>query len=356
MPKDNPGTILSPAPSTAPIAGGGTPPPAGGGTPPPAGGAPPPAGGTPPPAGEAPPGGAAPKGGTETPPPARPAGETPPPVTETVWPAEGLPPDYRARMLKGLEGDDLKAANNILERLGSPADVIKKLLNQERQLSAPRPKLVKPGKDAKPEEIAAYRKEMGIPETPDAYDIKLPDGVVLGDADKEVFKEFAPALHEAGLNNDQVSAVMARYLNIVEQDSNKLYEDDRKFRDASDKALRTEWGPDYERNLNAINIIMQDAPAGLAEGLLNGRLADGRKIGDTPEFVKFLSSLALQAVPTATLLPPDMPSGPTLLTEIAAIEADMKKDINAYFKDPAKQKRYGDLLAARDIQAAKGAR
>lgn len=272
--------------------------------------------------------------------------------TDGAWPTDGLPPDYRARMLKGLEGDDLRAATNILERLGSPADIVKKLLSQERTLSQPR-KAAKPGKDAKPEELAAWRKENGVPDAPDKYEIKLPDGKVLGDADKAVLKDFAPALHEAGLSNEQMSTVVDRYLSIVEAETNKMVETDATNRATNEAALRAEWGSDFQRNLNAISVIMQDAPKGMSDQLLNGRLADGRKIGDTPEVLKFLSGLALQAVPAATLLPNDMPNGATLVSEIAAIEQKMKTDIAGYFKDPVMQKRYADLLQAREITESK---
>lgn len=57
-----------------------------------------------------------------------------------------------------------------------------------------------PGPDAKPEEVAAFRKALGVPDKPDGYGIKkpdqLPEGVVWDDAKVSKFTELA---HKHGI-------------------------------------------------------------------------------------------------------------------------------------------------------------
>jgi hypothetical protein len=45
-------------------------------------------------------------------------------------------------------------------------------------------------KDAKPEQVAEWRKNNGIPESPEKYDFNLPDGLVMGEADLNVARKF----------------------------------------------------------------------------------------------------------------------------------------------------------------------
>src|SRR5580765_7475618 len=80
--------------------------------------------------------------------------------TKGYWPA-----DWR----KNIAGDDEKELAQA-SRYASPADIWKKARALEQRLSSGelRPVLTK---DAKPEEITAYRKAHGIPEAPDKYDL-----------------------------------------------------------------------------------------------------------------------------------------------------------------------------------------
>ena len=86
---------------------------------------------------------------------------------------------------------------------------------------------------------------------------------------------------------------------------------------------------------------------------MGGRLADGTKIGNNPNLIKFFVNKALDENPAATIVPGGNTSAETIDTEIKALEKRMGEDRQAWFKDEAAQKRYQQLIDARDKLAAR---
>jgi len=105
----------------------------------------------------------------------------------------GWPEDWRERLANG---DEAQLRN--LKRYGSVDGLWKKNLNLEKALSDRSQHRAVPAlaEDAKPEEVAAYRKAAGIPETPDGYGLAFPEEYKATDADKEVLGGFAQFMHE----------------------------------------------------------------------------------------------------------------------------------------------------------------
>ena len=69
-----------------------------------------------------------------------------------------------------------------------------------------------PGADAKAEEIAAYRKAIGVPEKPDEYGHALPEGVKDDQLNKEQLSAWKVRLHAQGLSKPQAEAIINEYL------------------------------------------------------------------------------------------------------------------------------------------------
>lgn len=67
-----------------------------------------------------------------------------------------------------------------------------------------------PGADAKPEEVAAYHKAIGVPDAPDKYEVNFvaPDGQTV---DQTQLQGFLGAAHKAGLTPKQAQAVLDFY-------------------------------------------------------------------------------------------------------------------------------------------------
>jgi hypothetical protein len=228
----------------------------------------------------------------ETPPadPAAPPAGDPPPAT----------PDWRARMA----GDDAAFLKR-LARFPDEATFAKSFRSLEQKLSSG--EYVKPlSPAATPEEKATWRKENGLPENPEAYveGLALPSGLVIGEAEKPVVAELAAVAHESNLDPKAFNGLVAKYYEIQDKQRQAQEDADVAFKLESEDVLRKDWqGPDFRRNLTAVNNLISTWPEGLASAVLAGRDPNGRKLGDNPAFIRQLATLALELNPAATLVP-----------------------------------------------------
>lgn len=187
-------------------------------------------------------------------------------------------------------------------------------------------------------ERAAWRAQNNLPETPQAYldALALPDGLVLGEADRAVAERFAQRAHERNWNAAQFSDAVAWYYENVDRQKAAQDEADDAHRAQSDAALREVWpGAEYRRNLTAVKNLLAAWPEGLAERMLAGRTPEGRLLGDDPHFVRQLATLARELNPSATLVPAAAfdrgPSAQQRISELVALSADRNSD---YWKGP----------------------
>lgn len=289
-----------------------------------------------------------------------PAGEAPQPAgtLATTEPAErpvvapaDWPDDWRAKVA----GEDAKELAR-LQRMGSPADVWKAYRALEAKISSGQLKAA-PKPDATPEELAAWRKDNGLPDSPEGYKPELPNGMVPGEAEMPLIGGFQKTAHKLGMTPEQFNKTLSWY--FAEQDAAKAaaYEADKAFRTEAEEALRAEWGPAYRAEVKGIaNFMEANAPAGLADVLFNARTADGKLIGDHPEMLRWLNSLARTVNPMATLVPAGtadpMKAGEARLNEIKEI---MRTDNRRYWADPEMQKEFGKLIEAQQAMAGRAA-
>ncbi len=260
------------------------------------------------------------------------------------------PDDWRQQ----LAGEDKKA----LERLGryaSPNDLSKALIEaQDKIRSGLKPK-ERPGEKATAEELAAYRKEAGIPESVDDYvkAIELPDKRVIGEEDKPVVAAFAERALSMNIPPKDIAGLVDEYYAIQEEQANLQAEKDAEFKTASLQGLREEWGGDFKGNINAMRPYFESVDAQLFDNLMGGRLADGTKIGDHPGMIRFFVAKSLQENPAATVVPAGGNQIETIETEIKTLEARMRDDRDAWFKDKPAQERLQKLYEAQEKLAPK---
>ncbi len=260
--------------------------------------------------------------------------------------AQNWSDNWRQLMAEGVGGDEKLLKR--LDRFTSPAEVLKWALNAEKKISSGEYKKAL-GKDASPEDIAAWKAENGVPENPADYLADI-DGLVIGEEDKEGIDFILSHAAKSNIPKQYVQEIVKSYDAWREQTEQHIAEQDAQFAREADDKLRAEWGGEYRLNQNAVkNFAYQAFGEEMAEQIFNARLPDGSVFGNNPELNMAFASLARELNPAATLLPPGTSNSlSTLDDEIKAIEKQMRDDRHGYFKDAAKQKRYGDLLAARD--------
>ena len=255
-------------------------------------------------------------------------------------PAADWSPDWRLKMA----GGDEKVAKG-LERYATPKDVHNSLKSLQQRLSTGELRSVLP-KDAKPEDVAKWRAENGIPEKPDAYE--MPEGLVVGEADKAGVNEFLTAMHGANATPAQVQAGLNAYYKIKEQSIAAMGEADVSHRDEVQDTLRAEWGAEYRGNVNSINAFLDMAPAGIKEKLLSARMPDGRAVANDPDMMRTLIAWAREVNPVGTVVPAGGDQMGAIDTEIDKIRKVMREDRKAYDRDEKMQERFRQLLEARD--------
>lgn len=215
----------------------------------------------------------------------------------------------------------------------------------------------KPGKDAKPEEVAEFQKALGWAEKPEDMlkEIKLENDAVIGEADKPALGAFLAAVHGATSAQEFVSRAANWYYKTQEEAAARLDEADDAARRESEKLLKEEFGPAYSRRTNAIAALFATAPGGpdannpasLYHRLVFGRTADGRLIGNDPDVVRFLVSLVDEINPAATVTEDGDMSGKSVEAELAELRALRKTDPKKYWSE-AVQRRELELIAVRD--------
>lgn len=172
-------------------------------------------------------------------------------------------------------------------RFASVNDALEAVQNLRKDISS-RVKL--PGKDAKPEDIAAFRNAIGAPKDAAEY-FPAVEGVELNETDKLVQGKVAEVLHRyhvpasaAGELNAVVSEIAANF--GAEQE--RLATEGRAQAEAQ---LQREWGPDYEANKQvAIRAARTFGDQALAD-FLSTTHVDGVKLGDHPMLVKAFAKI-----------------------------------------------------------------
>lgn len=247
------------------------------------------------------------------------------------------PDDWQTR----LAGDDKDAAKQ-LGRYASPEEIWKKARSLEKRLSSGEYKAVLP-KDAKPEELSAWRKDNGIPDKPESYDLK---DLKIPASDKDLIAGFLKSAHDSNMTPEQAKATVSNYYAIQKQQSDARALKDDEQRHAALDALNAEWGGSFRRNVNLIEGTVLSAFPEEVRGLLkSARLPDGTAIFNSVPALKALASLALQLNPAGVVAPAgggDL-SKPAL-QEYQDLQKMMMERRTAYNKDAGAQARMRELI------------
>ena len=258
-------------------------------------------------------------------------------------PATGYWPDDWRDRLSG--GDDKLRAR--LDRFADPAAILKSMQAAEQKIRSGEYKKGQPGKDASADELAAWKAENGIPDSWEGYETDLGNGVVFGEEDKTTVDTIRQFAHENSMPPAEVKKLLGLYDSIKQKEADAIYERDEAHRATTQDDLRAEWGGDYRRNLNIIGGLFDAAPEGFQDEIAQARMADGTLLGDSPQWLKFLAGVARELNPTATVVPGTAATAAkTIDEELASIDAERRKDHDAFMKNEPLRKRERELLDA----------
>lgn len=239
-------------------------------------------------------------------------------------------------------GDEKVASR--LSRYASPKAAMDALIAAQNRISSGQAKAPFP-KDGKPEDIAAWRAENGIPEAPEKYDL---GDLKIADTDKPMIQAFLKNAHEKNMTPDAVKGVVDWYYeNQVKQTEERAQRDQQERQKALD-TLNAEWGTSFRTNITAVNNMLADLPQEVRNELVSARLGNGTGLFNSPEVVRWFLKLATDINPAATVTPAGH-GNPMQNVEqrIGEIEKIMRTNRSEYNRDEKMQNEYRQLLDAR---------
>lgn len=158
-----------------------------------------------------------------------------------------LPEDLRSeKVFESIKGKDWSEAGPVLA---------KNYLNAQKLVGAE--KLVIPGKDATPEQIAEFRTKLGVPAKPEEYGLKLPEGLTEDKLDKARVDAWKKHLHDQGVPKAAAEALITQYLT----DEHSLMQARAKAQADEQKAwatqLKEQFGNEYDTKVNLARYALE---------------------------------------------------------------------------------------------------
>lgn len=244
-----------------------------------------------------------------------------------------------------------------LARFASPESVIDAGWQANAKLKAG---LLKPAalpENANEAEIASYRKAWGVPDKPEGYEVKPPDGIDFSEPEAESLNTFLADMHANHVPKPIVQKAAESYFKIRQAEEQQLYEAAVESTTNQLAEIRAEYGRDFARNTSLGNAHMvktlgQEKAAALA----SLTLANGTKLGDHPDFVRLIVADALGSADDGMLVTSEVQSngGKSIDDQIKEIRDLMFGDdqARAKFHSPETQARYLKLYQIKQARAA----
>jgi hypothetical protein len=241
--------------------------------------------------------------------------------------------DWRAE----IAGDDEKFRST-LDRFESPGAFGNSFREAQQKIRSGQLKADMP-EDATEEQIKEYRRANNIPLEADGYLKDLPEGLVIGEEDKDIVAGFVEQLHNKNASPEIVHEALRWYNEFAENTQAQMSEIDSQHRQEAINELQGEWSGDYTTNMNLINgMLRAELSEEDREALTNGRYGDGRGFFNSPGVLKLFGKLARMYNPHGKPLPNDVTALQATEDEITEIEALMGDRSSKYYKGPEAEK------------------
>lgn len=219
-----------------------------------------------------------------------------------------------------------------LERYKS-ADEISKAFREGYKNAKNGGKLIELTDKSTPEEVKAYREANGIPDDATKYPGEFREGFEVTDADKAILSDFKAAMHERNVPPKVAAAALDWYQDFAATQAQELNAQLAKVAGDTQKALRAEWGGDYDGQIGAAQELMKAHLGEEGFGQMMGlRLMDGSRLQDSLPFVKMMATIGADYYGSTAILTGDIEAtGKTL-------EAQKQELLALRVSDPTKFK------------------
>lgn len=231
-------------------------------------------------------------------------------------------------------------------RFTTPAELAKTGLEFRQKLSNA---IVKPGKGAKPEDIQAYHKALGVPDKPEDYQVTLPENLPeelkpTTDAQKAGQAQFLKAMHAVGATPDVVNATLGFYYTTLAQGKAQMEQQAKEKREEAEAELAQEWGEDFTGNINVAKRAQQSFGDARVDEFLDQKMVDGVKLGDHPMMLRLWSQVGRRTSEDGIHMGLDPQKTQSVEQELDGIMTKNPPGTPGY-NDPAIQRRVAELNA-----------
>lgn len=150
---------------------------------------------------------------------------------------EMLPPDLQAEK----EFDNYKDVASLAKAHLETKRYASKLRNE---------RAVIPGEKSTPEEIAAFRKAIGVPENPEGYELPIPEFPQGMEFDAERTKKYSQLAHSKGIPKEAFQSIYNEFINDQKASYEAQVKSINDLREKTTSELKKEWtGNKFDSNL-----------------------------------------------------------------------------------------------------------
>jgi hypothetical protein len=209
---------------------------------------------------------------------------------------EGEAADWRA----GIKDEALRKH---ADRFTSLEEMTRANVDARQKLSRA---IIPPGKGAADEDVAAYRKAIGVPEAADGYEFpEIPKEAMTDEIVAERGR-WAERFHNMNVPAETAKALATAVLEEQAAAFEAQKKADAKFAEESEAELKAEWGASFDANKAAgVSAIraMADRAGVEPEDILNIETKEGKFLSDDPRMVKIFSTIGRELIAEGSIDP-----------------------------------------------------
>lgn len=269
---------------------------------------------------------------------------------KTVAPAD-WPDDWRQK----IAGKDDKYLKE-LERFSSFDAYAKSQRALRQKVSSGEFKRSLP-ENATEEQLAEWRKENGIPEKAEGYQVTKVPGHEWTEADQPALGVLFQTMHDTNATQGQIDGMLGVYAQLLSATKQQQYDTDKSDNETCEDTLRAEWGGEYRGNMANAKALLNNAEKfdpELAGMLRDARTPDGRRVIYNPALWSWLAETAPDKIGASAHVPGG--DGKTVAQNAsrkAEIEKIMNEDMSRYWRENLEPE-YNEILRQEEAASRRG--
>lgn len=201
-----------------------------------------------------------------------------------------------------------------------------------------------PGPNASTDELAKFRKGLGVPDDPKGYEVTPPKDVTLSDEDKLIIDTFRPIAHKYNVPAKAFNDFMGASAEISKQLKAAFEKQVTDAKVNAEAALRKEWSTDYDKNSELGKRAAKAHGSEEFSQFLDATiLHDGTQLGAHPLMMKFLAAIGRKSDESDLFLRGNETERQTAQQDLAELQKKHPPGSPGY-TDQAVQKRVRELF------------